>query len=75
MMNQEEIEDVAKLFKNLGAEEKQAEIMAKQLLKRADQLARERNSSKTEELQKLLEVSICGAQGMLKPSSDTDLAR
>ena len=72
-MNREEIENVAKLFKNLGAEEKQAEIMAKQLLKRADQLAQERNSSKTEELQKLLEVSIYGAQGMLKPSQESDL--
>ena len=72
-MNREEIENVAKLFKNLGAEEKQAEIMAKQLLKRAEQLAQERNSSKTEELQKLLEVSIYGAQGMLKPSQERDL--
>ena len=71
-MNREEIENVAKLFKNLGAEEKQAEIMAKQLLKRAEQLAKERKSSKTEELQKLLEVSIYGAQGMLKPSQERD---
>ena len=74
-MNREEIENVAKLFKNLGAEEKQAEIMAKQLLKRAEQLAQERNSSKTEELQKLLEVSIYCAQGMLKPSQESDLGQ
>jgi hypothetical protein len=46
--------------------------MAKQLIKRAEQRAEEKGSSKVEELQKLLEVSVFGAQGRLKPSDEAD---
>ena len=49
--------------------------MARQLIKRAEQRAEEKNGSKVEELQKLLEVSVFGAQGRLKPSVEADFER
>jgi hypothetical protein len=71
-MNPEEINQVAGIFQNLGAEKKQAKTMAAQLIKRADQLAKKRNSSKVTELQTLLATAIYGAQGNLKPSKKED---
>lgn len=72
MNPEEEIEKVSGIFQNLGAESEQAQVMAKQLIKRAEQRAEEKGSSKVEELQKLLEVSVFGAQGRLKPSDEAD---
>tara|TARA_B100000925_G_scaffold256910_1_gene210999 strand:+ start:514 stop:759 length:246 start_codon:yes stop_codon:yes gene_type:complete len=72
---EEEIEKVSEIFLNLGAESQQARIMARQLIKRAEQRAEEKNGSKVEELQKLLEVSVFGAQGRLKPSDEADFER
>jgi hypothetical protein len=46
--------------------------MARQLIKRAEQLAGEKNSTKVSELQALLETAICGAQGTLKPDKKRD---
>ena len=71
-MSDEEIQQVAEIFLNLGAEKEKAITMASQLIKRAKQLANERNSSKVSELQGLLETAICGAQGILKPDKKDD---
>ena len=42
-MKDEEIQQVAKIFQNLGAEKEQAITMARQLIKRAEQLANKIN--------------------------------
>ena len=76
-MNEHEltIAQVAQAFKNLGSSNEQARIMAEQLVKRADQLAKENNSSLIEELGKLLETVSCGAQGRLKPSDEAEISQ
>lgn len=71
-MKDEEIQQVATIFQNLGAEKGQAITMASQLIKRSEQLATKNNSSKFSELQALLETAICGAQGELKPDKKGD---
>ena len=67
-----EAEKVAQIFLNLGAEQKIAMQMAKQLLKRAEQRSKEEDISKEEALKALLEVAVYGAQGMLKPSDEAN---
>lgn len=54
---------VTQLFINMGAEPRQAEVMAKQLLKRADQIAQERHISNLEAVEKLLKQVIEARQG------------
>lgn len=68
----DEVERVSALFRGLGAEKKQAERMALQLLKRAEQLAEEKKTTKLLELQRLLEISISGSQGSLRPEDQAD---
>ena len=63
-----EVIEVARVFKNLGADEAKAEVMASQIIKRAERIAKEKKSSKVDELRKLLEIAVLGAQGLLKPS-------
>ena len=57
----------------MGAEQDVALRMATQLVKRAEQKAKENKSSKIIELQRLLELSVYGAQGLLKPDEKGDL--
>lgn len=71
-MNTDEIDQVTQIFQNLGADKDKAVTMACQLLKRAEQLANENESSKVAELQTLLETAICGAQGILKHDKNGD---
>lgn len=71
-MSKNETEQIAGIFRNLGADQDQAITMARQLIKRAEQLAGEKNSTKVSELQALLETAICGAQGILKPDKKGD---
>ena len=73
MREENESEQVAQIFTNLGAEEKVALQMSRQLTKRAEQRSRNENISKTDALRELLEVAVYGAQGMLKPSDQADL--
>ena len=73
MREENESEQVAQIFTNLGAEEKVALQMARQLTKRAEQRSRNENISQTDALRELLEVAVYGAQGMLKPSDQADL--
>jgi hypothetical protein len=69
------ISQVAEALKNLGSSTEQARVMAEQLVKRADQMAKLNNSSLIEELGKLLETVSCGAQGRLKPSDEAELGQ
>ena len=73
MKEEEESNQVARVFENMGADKESAKRMAGQLIKRAEQKAEENKTSKIIELQKLLELSIYGAQGLLKPEENGDL--
>ena len=66
----EELEAVTQLFINMGAAPEQAEVMAGQLLKRADQLAKERGISKVEAADSLLR-QVVQARQAIAPSSNT----
>lgn len=59
----ESLAGVTQLFINMGAEPQQAEVMAKQLLKRADQIAQERDISYLEAVERLLKQVIQARQG------------
>ena len=72
MTTEKETEQVSKIFLNLGAEKKLAIQMAKQLIKRAEQVQKNNGISKAEALQELLEVAVYGAQGRLKPSDEAN---
>ena len=63
-INQDEVAQIARIFINLGATEKQAPILAAQLLKRADQIAEERNISKIDATQTLLKQVVEARQGL-----------
>jgi hypothetical protein len=73
MKEEEERNQVARVFENMGADKESAQRMAGQLIKRAEQKAEENKTTKIIELQKLLELSIYGAQGLLKPEENGDL--
>jgi hypothetical protein len=73
MKEEEESNQVARIFENMGADKEGAQRMAGQLIKRAEQKAQENKTTKIIELQKLLELSIYGAQGLLKPEENGDL--
>lgn len=66
------IESIIRLFKGLGAPEKQAEVMAAQLWKRSAQIALERDVKQVVALNELLNLAISGSQGMgpQDPASD-----
>jgi hypothetical protein len=59
----EDIRMVAELFTGMGASAEQADVMAAQLLKRAEQLAEARNISKVAALENLLKQVIEARQG------------
>lgn len=66
------MDEVARLTlvcERLGAPKLQAQTMAQQLLKRADQLAVERNQTREQALDWLLRLTIQGRQGQV-PSED-----
>ncbi len=58
-----EQDQLEQLCIRLGATADQAKVMAVQLLKRAEQLARERNTTREGELQRLLELVTRGRNG------------
>jgi len=60
---EKDVSTIARIFVNLGAAEKQAEVMASQLLKRAEQIAVERKISKVEATETLLKQVIEARQG------------
>ncbi|MFT4900967.1 MAG: hypothetical protein ACI81V_000234 [Lentimonas sp.] len=59
----ESLAGVTRIFVNLGAEPKSAEVMARQLLKRAQQIAEERDVPFVEAAQGLLKQVIEARQG------------
>ena len=65
IMNEQE--QLAKVFKGLGAESKQAFTMARQLLRRAEQVAQEQNISRVESLKRLMRLCHEGFQGKIDP--------
>ena len=65
-------QQVADALHQLGAGSEQAKLMARQLVKRAEQLAEQHNSSFLIELGKLLQTVSCGAQGRLKPEDNQE---
>lgn len=58
-----ELEQVKRLCASLGADDGQAERMAAQLMKRADQIAKQRGCSRVDAMQYLLSLTMKGAQG------------
>ena len=58
-----EVAEIACIFVNLGAPEKQAEVMASQLIKRAEQIAQERDISKVEATESLLKQVLEARRG------------
>jgi hypothetical protein len=59
----DEVVKLAGVFVNLGAAEEQAKVMAAQLLKRAGQIADERNISKVKATETLLKQVIEARKG------------
>jgi hypothetical protein len=62
-----EPDEVARLLEGLGAPRAQAERMAAQLVKRADQLAVERSRPREAELARLIEMVVQGRAGVVPP--------
>jgi len=64
----EHLEEVKALCLQCGASEEQAPVLAKQLLKRASQLAEERGISEVEAMDYLLRLMISAQDGGDAPS-------
>ncbi|MGC6424498.1 MAG: hypothetical protein ACON4O_05870 [Lentimonas sp.] len=62
-IDDQELAGVTRIFVNLGAESEQAKVMAAQLLKRASQIAEEREISKVEAAETLLKQVIEARSG------------
>ena len=62
-LSSKEVAEIACIFVNLGAPEKQAVVMASQLIKRAEQIAQERDISKVEANESLLKQVLEARQG------------
>ena len=62
-----ELEQLTAVCTRLGAPPAQAEVMARQLLKRAEQLAGERKQSREEALAYLLSLVVQGRSGAVPP--------
>ena len=62
-LDAKELEGITQLFVNLGAGMEQAKVMAAQLLKRASQIAEERQISKVEATETLLKQVIQARSG------------
>jgi hypothetical protein len=58
-----ELEKVTLLCERLGAPSEQAAVMAKQLLKRADQISVERKIPREQAMEQLLKILVEGRQG------------
>lgn len=60
---EKQIDQVSSLFIRLGAEASQAQVMARQLLKRAKQIAAEQNITEVQALENLLKQVVEARQG------------
>jgi hypothetical protein len=62
-----ELEQLTQLCERLGAPKAQAEKMAAQLVKRAEQLAAERGGTREDALKRLLDLVVQGNSGIVPP--------
>lgn len=62
-LSSNEVVEITCIFVNLGAPKKQAGVMASQLIKRAEQIAQERDISKVEATESLLKQVLEARQG------------
>jgi hypothetical protein len=62
-----ELEQLTQLCERLGAPRAQAEMMAAQLLKRAEQIAASRGGTREEALKRLLDLMVQGRAGKVPP--------
>jgi hypothetical protein len=69
-----ELQQLTEMFTRLGADRAQAETMAAQLLKRAGQLAAERQITREEALANLLRLVVQGRNGEAPGSSRPPVA-
>ncbi len=67
MNPEDELRQITDLCEKLGSPRDQAETMAQQLVKRADQLVEERGLDRIEAMQRLLELVVSGRQGVTPP--------
>lgn len=63
----DEVEKITVICERLGAPREQAATMAKQLLKRADQLSAERGIPRATALAQLLQILVEGRAGNVPP--------
>lgn len=70
MSTDAELEMLVRLCAGMGADPEQARTMASQMMKRADQLATDRNIPREEAMRYLLEVVTKGRAGEVAPSYD-----
>ncbi len=63
MNSKQELSQISELFGRLGASKVQSQVMAKQLVKRADQWVEERGISRVEAMRQLLELVVSGRKG------------
>ncbi len=62
-----EVQKITELFTRMGAAPQQGVAMATQLLKRAEQLVKERGCSRIEAVEYLVSLAISGAKGTPPP--------
>ncbi|WOO40157.1 hypothetical protein [Rubellicoccus peritrichatus] len=60
-----DLEKLTELCIKLGSPEKQAQVMAAQMIKRADQIAIERKTTRVAALDHLLRILISGREGQV----------
>lgn len=63
----DELAQLTKLCRSLGADAAQADAMARQLIKRADQLVAERKQTREEAMAYLLRLVVQGRSGEVPP--------
>lgn len=63
----DELDQLTKLCRGLGATPEQADAMARQLIKRTDQLAAERKQTREEAMAYLLRLLVQGRSGTVPP--------
>ncbi len=65
-------DSLTRLCQRLGADEAQARTMARQLLKRSEQIAQDRGIERIEAMHHLLSLLISGSQGHTPPDFPPD---
>ena len=63
-----DLEKITELCVRLGSPPEQAATMAKQLLKRAEQISTERGIRRDEAMAQLLQILVQGSQGEVPPA-------